>query len=223
MSSASMAGPGYRLDYYTERRGDPPNEHVTAVVVWRGGEPPRLGLRARWHRALARLRPAPGFDGRLPHPGWDASSDYGGPREVLHSQARRVVRLGGRAGGREVPFPPDGRTLLVLVDDERPSTISGGPSVAVRAAAVEPQRAADADLPGGELHDLEAERLRRQNAAVGAVRRAVRAALRADDAARMFLPPAAWDVLADGFPDDPAAWGVIAGVGAPAEPRRGGA
>jgi hypothetical protein len=190
-------GLDYELDYFTERSADPPADHVTAVVAWRGGcrraAPPwttRRGRALAWLRG-ALGRPDAGADW-LPPPGWDAASDLGGPREVLHSGSRRAVRV----GGREYAFPTDGRTLVLLVDDQ-PTPGAGEPSVTVRAVTVPPRppAGATAALP-------EAERLPYPRATSSGLRRAVLDALASDPVARAFLPPEAWRAEA---PPDPAA------------------
>jgi hypothetical protein len=188
------------LLYFTERLSDPPADHVTAVVAWRGGcrraAPPwstRRGRALAWlRRAFGRPNVDPSW---RPHPDWDGASDPQGPREVLHSGARRAVRV----GGREYAFPPDGRTLVLLVDDQ-PTLGAREPSVTVRAVTVSRQPPADATwaLP-------EAERLRHQLATSHGLRQAVLDAVASDPVARAFLPPEAWR---NEQPADPAAVSV---------------
>ena len=188
------------LFYFTERLPDPAADRVTAVVVWRGRRHERTAppWYLRSHGPLARLFRAlrgsgAGPDPRRPHPGWDEAVDAGGPREVLHSRERRVVRV----GGREYPFPPDGRTLVVLADD-RATPGADEPAAAVRAVTVPPQPPADAvwTLP-------EAEQLGYSLATSTGLQRAILAALASDPVVRAFLPPDAW--RPDAVPDvDPA-------------------
>jgi|GEM_PF-5176852 hypothetical protein len=185
------------LVYFTERLPAPPADRVTAVVAWRGRcdrtPPPWYrrggGPLARLVRTLrgADARPDAATDPRLPDCGWDVTADVGGPREVLHSRERRAVRV----GGREYPFPPDGRTLVLLADDRAaPGTGApgvGGPTVVVRAVSVPAQPPADAmwTLP-------EAEQLGYSLATLAGLHRAILAALASDPVARAFLPPEAW-------------------------------
>lgn len=93
----------------TERR-------LAAVIVRRFTPPPAdPPLRA----ALSFIRDV-GRPPKLPprdfHPlpdGRDAASDRGGPREVLFSRVRPVVRV----GGQDYPLPEDWSTLVVLMDE----------------------------------------------------------------------------------------------------------
>jgi hypothetical protein len=183
------------LFYFTERLPDPPADRVTAVVAWRGrchrtpvpwyrhggGPLARLVRTLRGSRAGPDAGPDPGPDRRWPDCGWDVTADVGGPRAVLHSRERRTVRV----GGGEYPFPPDGRTLVLLADD-RAAPGAGGPTIVVRAVTVPAQPPADAmwTLP-------DAEQLAYTLATLAGLKRAILAALASDPVARAFLPPEA--------------------------------
>ena len=68
---------------------------------------------------------------------WSGAADFGGPNEVAYSRTRRVVRV----LGREFALPPDGQTLIVLVDDndgEPTFTERTVPSEAVANVRVDP-------------------------------------------------------------------------------------
>jgi hypothetical protein len=175
------------LFYFTDRVPDPPADRVTAVVAWRGRCQRTLPWYQRNDGLLARLfRSVRGYAAdpppRLPDPGWDDAVDTGGPREMLHSRERRVVRV----GGREYPCPPDGRTLVLLADD-RPAPGVGQPTVVVRVVTVPEQPPADAvwTLP-------EAEQLGYSLVTSAGLHRAILGALASDPVARAFLPPEAW-------------------------------
>jgi hypothetical protein len=81
---------------FTEVTGSPAIERVSAIVIWR--------VVAAWRRisfwqmltALVRPRPDPRRRDVPPlGPEWDAASDYGGTREVLHSARRHEISILG--------------------------------------------------------------------------------------------------------------------------------
>jgi hypothetical protein len=76
---------------------------------------------------------------------WSGSSGPDGEQETLYSSERKMVRV----LGREYALPEDGRTLVLLIDEN--SGLGGSPTVKVRAlrAPVLPYPSIDASL-GGE-------------------------------------------------------------------------
>lgn len=108
-----MTGDGREVACFTEDRGSPPVEHTSAIVIWRiETEWTRTSL---WHRLTAWMRPRvaearrefPRWD-----PDWDAASDPGGPREVLHSRQRHEIRIQGTV----YPAPTSEDTPVWLID-----------------------------------------------------------------------------------------------------------
>lgn len=125
----TVSGSSERYAIHTFSR-DLPTDDVPVLdvaVVWDGpaartpATSPRRSLAlslALVVRSLLGLRPPraarPPFEPRPLPDGWNGAVDHGGPREVLHSTRRRLVRV----AGREYPLPDDDATLVLLVRDD---------------------------------------------------------------------------------------------------------
>jgi hypothetical protein len=116
-SVTSEFGGPFRVVYFSD---DSPASNATwlvAAVVWRvASESQAAGWRSVLHRYRYRvgLRQLTakfhlGRDAGL----WNRSAGLHGEQETLFHVRRRVVRV----LGREYPLPPDGRTLVLLIDE----------------------------------------------------------------------------------------------------------
>lgn len=150
---------------------------LTAAVVWRGDASTRI---RGWRRLLRRLRFRFGPLGHGIHFGstggnWRGGSGMDGEHETLLHDERRIVRV----LGRDYPLPPDGRTLVLLIDD----TVSPA-QVTVRtlAAPTVTRPPIEHMSPGEELEEAMAEAHRNEDAAW-------EAALRADPEVQAFTAP----------------------------------
>jgi hypothetical protein len=162
-SVTAVCGHDHELVYFSDDGDHEGATRVTAIVLrrHRAREPEPLSLGDALRRWLAsrgkRPPPPPAPVWSMP-PEWDAASDGGGPREVLHGRARGLVRV----ADREFALPRDGRTLVLLVD-ERDAPPGARPAVTERIATIPPVRvpALHAGLTPAELHRRSRERSER--------------------------------------------------------------
>jgi hypothetical protein len=125
MGSVTVVGAAdFTVDHFAETDRATGAARVTAIVVRRVTPQPlrSLSLGESLRLLLTPFRRASRPPPDVPPvrdlpPGWNAGSDVGGPREVLHSATLRRVRV----AGREFPFAPPAQTLVLLVDDRRPA------------------------------------------------------------------------------------------------------
>jgi hypothetical protein len=118
MSSVTTSfafGSPVQVVYFTEELPGTTGTRLAAAVVWRvgpGSEAP--AWRRRMRRLRFRLRALfGGFHLRGMHRYWAGSSGPLGEQDTRYDVERRIVRV----LGREYPVPPDGRTLVLLVDE----------------------------------------------------------------------------------------------------------
>ncbi|HKW12603.1 MAG TPA: hypothetical protein VJO33_19600, partial [Gemmatimonadaceae bacterium] len=98
----------------------------SAIVVQRVLNERKSGGKQRFRQSLREMlvdffatpKRMPVADVQLPQ-GWSSAAGAGGPHEVLFSESRRLVRV----GGRDFPLPPDERVLVLLA--EEPAERSG--------------------------------------------------------------------------------------------------
>jgi hypothetical protein len=173
-------GSPVRATYFTEVLPGSNATRLAAVAVWRvaPGSRPR-GWRELLRRIRHRLGPMGagfvGFHLRGTDVAWSGSAGERGEQETLYHSERCVVRV----LGREYALPPDGRTLVLLID-ERSST--GAPSVTVRTLSVPTMLRPPVDMRAdpATLEQQKAEAAGQEHAAWAA-------ALRADPEVRAFM------------------------------------
>jgi hypothetical protein len=138
----TLFGPPIRVVYFSEEVPASNDVRLAAAVVWRGAPPPRLG---GWRGMLRALRYRLGPFGSGFHlrgdVGWSGAAGRDGEQMTLYHSARLVVRV----LGRDYPLPPDGRTLVLLIDDGP----VGRPLISIRMVAcpVQPRSRVDEDGP----------------------------------------------------------------------------
>ncbi|MDF1501617.1 hypothetical protein [Roseisolibacter sp. H3M3-2] len=109
-ASCALGGRDFSVAYFLDEG------RVTAAVAHRFPPPAPVPFREALRRLLtgwSRPPRAPASSAPLPA-GWDGAVGQGGPHEVLHSRARRRVRV----AGAEFVLPADGTTLVLLVHDD---------------------------------------------------------------------------------------------------------
>ncbi len=124
-SVAWTFGAPIRVVYFSEEAPASNGVRLAAAVVWRGAPPPRPG---GWRGLLRALRYRLGPFGMGLHlrgnVGWSAAAGGEGEQMTLYHSERRVVRV----LGHDYPLPPDGRTLVLLVEEGA----VGGPAISTR-------------------------------------------------------------------------------------------
>ncbi|HEY7234403.1 MAG TPA: hypothetical protein VH539_09665 [Gemmatimonadaceae bacterium] len=91
-----------------------------AIVVQRVLNERKSGGKQRFRQSLREMlvdffatpKRMPVADVQLPQ-GWSSAAGAGGPHEVLFSESRRLVRV----GGRDFALPPDERVLVLLAEE----------------------------------------------------------------------------------------------------------
>jgi hypothetical protein len=121
-----------KVVYFSEEVPASDDLRLAAAVAWRCA-PTRSpkGLRGLLRRLQFRLGPLGlGLQFRWSEP-WGGSAGADGEQMTLYRSIGRVVRV----LGRNYSLPPDGRTLVLLVDE----TAAGRPTVSVRLLALRAQ------------------------------------------------------------------------------------
>ena len=130
--------------YFTEEVPGSDDLRLAAAVVWRGTPPPPPGgLRGLLRKVRFRLGPLGlGLHFRWSEP-WAGAATGNGDKMTLYRSQERVVRV----LGRNYSLPPDGRTLVLLIDEGA----VGRPAVTVRTLAVpaQPRSRFDEAAPPG--------------------------------------------------------------------------
>ena len=118
---------------FTEVTGSPAIEYASAIVIWCVVvERTQLSFR-QMLTALVRPRSTrPPREAPPLGPEWDAASDHGGLREVLHSAQRQEIRILGTV----YAIPKGEETPIWMVD-----TRTSSPRVLTHSIRLEPQRA----------------------------------------------------------------------------------
>jgi hypothetical protein len=134
-------GAPIRVVYFSEDVPASNGVRLAAAVLWRGAPAPRPG---GWRGLLRTLRYRLGPLGSGFHlkggGGWSGTAGGQGEQMTLYHSERRVVRV----LGRDYPLPPDGGTLVLLVEE---GTV-GGPAISIRKVTVPVQPLGHIDEDG---------------------------------------------------------------------------
>ncbi len=127
---AGFGGPFFVV-YFSDDHPESNATWLAAAAVWRTASAPR---KWGWRELLRRFRYhvgplGAGFSLGRTAGHWSGSAGQHGEQETLYHPGRRVVRV----LGKEYALPADGRTLVLLIDED--SSAGRAPRVTVRTIA----------------------------------------------------------------------------------------
>jgi hypothetical protein len=140
-SIAYTFGAPIRVVYFSEEVPASNGVRLAAAVVWRGLAPRTRGWRGLLRALRYRLGPLGSGLHLKGGGGWSGAAGGQGEQMTLYHSERRVVRV----FGRDYALPPDGRTLVLLVEEGA----VGGPAISIREVTVpvQPHSRVDEDGP----------------------------------------------------------------------------